>query len=401
MRPLKPTKALEQKKNFLKIGSTTLTTPKANGDDGLLSAGLPSSRRGPRHVPRGLTDTIAPRILGELIAIRVLELICQRRVARSVDIAAHCFPERTYSASQQATRRCLSRLVGKGYIQKYVTEKKHTVYAVTVAGAKFLEEHAIGPAGAEPPRASTQRVSSMTNPEHLNWMNFITVACPHRGLVAFTEFELMRLLDIGTKKKPGLASYKKKWFRPDALALEEQSLIWFEIDASKKGNERAKKFVELTHLLGTQISGIGKLPGVSSDKARLEVIVTHTTKRAYFNRIRNQLDKLVADTRRVILTEDSGNRRYVDAGAGIYEVWKARYLEDTSHQSEICVGYVILQMLPTKLPNYKHVAADDSYKHWFDTFNLPYRRPSRLGPWPTSTTETPFLSMRMDQLLYN
>jgi hypothetical protein len=130
-------------------------------------------------------------------------------------------------------------------LRRYKTARFQTTYGLTVRGATWLAER-----GVEA-RASVQRVSDMTNPEHLLWAQCLVLCAEQRGLHALTERELLVRLNEGAKPgspmrgglliASGTVRGKARRFslRPDAVTLEADGLTAIEVDCSARGSQRA------------------------------------------------------------------------------------------------------------------------------------------------------------------
>jgi len=339
-----------------------------------------SSKRRTRRVDRGLGALVPTNQLGHAIRLRALSLANRFRVIRTIDVALHCFPERPYKAALTAAQNAMRKLKKAKLVQHYRTDRFQHVYGLTVGGAQWLDEYGVDAA------ASVRRVADMTNPEHSLWMHFITLACETRGLVAHTESESLHSLNRGRKDdervKQGFINVsgkrRKLLLRPDVLAYEPDGVTWFEIDRSKRGDDREASLVALVHRIGDKIAtGHG-----------LRRVVVHAKTERILKRALSLLRAQVAASNRVALTR--GSRAFQEIDEGIFEV---RALLEHHHPDgrtsliEQCVGHVIIQLLPTWLPK---VRLDARNKHplsgWLGENYLPYRRPATLGPWRVPTS---------------
>ncbi|MYM30635.1 hypothetical protein GTP58_20080 [Duganella sp. CY15W] len=384
--------------------------------------------RGERHsVQRGITIRIHPGDLQQQIAVEVLRCLARFRIIRAVDIAVYCFAERPYTAARQAARRALNGLLKRGCILSYRTERHQTIYAMTEAGKRFLEEY--GFEGT----ASIRRAANMVNPNHTLWLDFITLACEARGLSAFTESEIIRALNpdvtnFNKMKKRGIvevtpqpsansstASRRKIKLLPDAVALEDDGITWFEIDASRRGPARAARLMGLIRKIGAPVSELATAYSLPLEQSSLLRLSIHATNPSYFRLLRNRLMKEVRETKSIILTESDNNFRVVqvkntkeefDSGdcdeclpasnsdSYIFEIWRAR--DCATGLEDACVGQVILQLLPTWLPNYKGSDEEKSNPAgWFEQNYLPYHRPTSLGKWPMPVSQFPLNLKRL------
>ena len=140
-------------------------------------------------VARGLTQTVSSTALRSAIWKRALTVANRFRVIRTVDVAAACFPERDYKAALTAAQRAMRGLVKASLVQRYRTDRFQTVYGLTQRGAQWLQDADVDAA------ASVRRVSDMSNPEHRLWAQFLVLCAEARGLKAWTEAELLQLLN--------------------------------------------------------------------------------------------------------------------------------------------------------------------------------------------------------------
>jgi hypothetical protein len=355
-----------------------------------------------RQVERGLTKYVHASILRQKIEFRALMCLNRFRYVRAIDIAIDCFAERPYAAARHAARLAIRGLVKSGYALKYRTKRHHTIYALTAAGARRLVEASNSGIDA---RSSIRSAANLTNPEHLLWANFTVLACEARGVHALTESEVMRELNVGTKKIPqavqGLLTVKarrkvvyadddqptKVHLRPDALAFEDDGLVWFEIDATKRSETRRARLLALLRALGTQIPLLRTSAQSRGSNHTLIRIVVLTLEPAMLERLRSLLSQEVNESARRILTVDSGHTRLSEVEPDTYAVWRAVYKEDGTEQVDVCVGHIVLQLAPTWLPNYQ---GSDPIKSkprgWFEENYLPYRRVASLPTWAAPIT---------------
>lgn len=356
----------------------------------------------PLQVERGLTKYVHASVLKQKIEFRALVCLNRFRYVRAIDIAIDCFAERPYTAARHAARLAIRGLVKGGYALKYRTKRHHTIYALTAAGARRLREASNGSVDA---RSSIRSAANLTNPEHLLWANFTVLACEARGIHALTESEIMRELNVDTKKihqaAQGLLTVKarrkvvksdddkptKVHLRPDALAFEDDGLTWFEIDATKRSETRRARLLALTRALGSDIPVLRTAARSRGSNPTLARVVVLTLEPAMLERLRSLLRQEVNESKRLILTEGSGQKRLTEVEPNTYAVWRAVYKEDGTEQVDVCVGHVVLQLAPTWLPNYQ---GSDPLKNkpsgWFEENYLPYRRAASLPTWPAPMT---------------
>jgi hypothetical protein len=306
-------------------------------------------------------------------------------------------------------------------------DRKQTIHAMTERGKRLLESY--GFTGT----ASIRRAANMVNPKHMMWLNFITLACEARGLQAFTESEIMRSINQGVAQVKDMkirgvlkvvvepttdenemvigGARTTVSLLPDAVALEEDGITWFEIDSSRRGPARIARLVALLQKIGKPLYTLETAYSLPLEQSALKRISIHTTAPGYFVRLKNRLMREVRLTERNILTESDNNLRVellpittdrsavpgadtvnIDEAAELetytFTVWRAR---DTAQgQEDACMGHVILQRLPTGLPNYK---GNDEVKSnppgWFEQNFLPYRRPVLMPPWPAPQSQFP------------
>jgi len=390
----------------------------------------PRKNKGSSSIPRGLTQHVLPRDLHNQYAVEVLRCLARFRIVRALDVAVYCFADRPYKSARQSARLALNGLLKKGCILRYKTEGKQTIHAMTERGKRLLESY--GFTGT----ASIRRAANMVNPKHMMWLNFITLACEARGLQAFTESEIMRSINQGVAQVKdmkirgvltvvvessadgnGMAIGGARTtvsLLPDAIALEDDGVTWFEIDSSRRGPARIARLVALLKKIGKPLHTLETAYSLPLEQSTLKRISIHTTDTGYFVRLKNRLMREVRLTERNILTESDNNLRVellpvttnrtavpgADTNPDLrmvepdelesytFTIWRAH---DTAHgQEDACVGHVILQRLPTGLPNYK---GDDKLKSnpagWFEQNYLPYRRPDSMPSWPMPQSQFP------------
>ncbi|MGY2492812.1 hypothetical protein [Cupriavidus sp. CP313] len=348
-----------------------------------VSARHTAGKRGGQPVDRGLAATIPTSYLRQAIHLRALSIANRFRVIRTIDVALHCFPERPFKAALTAAQNAMRKLKKEKLLLHYRTDRFQHVYGLTVAGARWLDDHGIDAA------ASVRRVADMTNPEHSLWMHFITLACETRGLVAHTESEALHHLNRNRAEddpvKQGFLAFTRKkrtlLLRPDVLAYEADGATWVEIDRSKRGDDREAALVALVHCVGGKIA-TGHV---------LRRVVVHAKKERILKRALALLHAEVKDSNSKPMT--SGLRVYREIDDGIFEVhtlMERRLPDGRKDLIERCIGHVIIQLLPTWLPK---VRLDAKNKHpltgWLGENYLPYRRPSALGPWRPATSPLP------------
>lgn len=387
-------------------------------------------KRGGGAIPRGITALVHPAILKEQYAVEVLRCLARFRIVRAVDIAVYCFAERAYGHARQAARLALSNLVKERCVLRYVTEGRQTIYAMTERGKRLLESY--GFEGT----SSIRRAANMVNPRHTLWLNFIALVCEARGLQAFTESEILRAINDGVLKVKDMKrrgvllvtaeyknadgtvdrqrGFKKTALLPDVIALEEDGITWFEIDASRRGPDRMARLMGLIKKVGSPVPILANAYSLSDEQTLLRGISFQVTDPYHFARIRNKLVREVHDTERNILTESANNLRLVlvpnviDDETGnntdadpqqelenyTFEVWRAR--DSDWGQEDVCVGHVLLQLLPIGLPNYKGDDKEKSYPAgWFEQNYLPYRRSASMGEWSVPVSQFPLKLKRL------
>lgn len=337
-------------------------------------------RRSP--VARGITQQLHPREIAEVITKRSLLLANRFRVIRTIDIAVHCFPERPFKAALTAAQRTVRRLVRAKLLARYKTERMMTIYGLTQRGVAWLAEREVKAT------ASVRRVSDMTNPEHRLWAQFIALCAQARGLEALSEAELLARLSAGQEKPAGKGSHglisavlpnkgRPKTFllRPDAVAIEESGLTWFEIDKSSRGSARAEALSALVMSIGEQ---------TALRRPLCRVVIFSSTSRVE-NRVIATLERLRGSLAAAFHDEGTRQLRSGDED-GVWEVWvtRCRSLADGRVQLvDRKEGYVVVQRLPrwfTKI-RLSAAATDAVCPGWFHENYLPYRRPAGTGDW--------------------
>ncbi|MEV4780129.1 hypothetical protein [Burkholderia sp. LMU1-1-1.1] len=336
----------------------------------------------------------------ERTAIETLRCFERFRIIRTLDVATNCFAERPYTAAQKAARRSLTLLLRRGAIKKFLSEHHQTFYAMTSIGAACLRSTGLQAT------SSIGRASALTNPTHTLWINFVTLSFEARGIQAFTESEIMRMLSAG---KGSVTKYqsrgvlevtpspkrgsdadlklrsKKVTLLPDAIATEDDGLTWIEVDTSERGSSRMARLVGLLHKMGKVLSTIASAHCIPLEQAGLKRISIHFSDSGYLKRMHAKLMDLVDVTKDNVLTESANNIRLVRVEDDIFEVYRAG--DTPTGQADFCMGHVVLQMLPIGLPAFKSNMPDRSHhRQWFEGNHLPYRRPSDLGPWPHPRT---------------
>ncbi len=355
------------------------TCDATDGVTGVLEPVTPLRRNaGPPQ--RGLTQRMHSGVLQRRIWLRALALADRFRVIRTLDVAATCFPERPFRAALAAAQRAVRGMVKAELLRRYRTDRFQTVYGLTGKGADWL--HLQGIDGT----ASVRRVSDMTNPEHRLWSQFLVLCCEARGLVAYTEQELLALLNAGAQAGEtgpnGLLSVtvstgrgsRRIALRPDAVAVEADGLSWFEVDRSARGADRAASLRALVLSVGRR---------TQLDQPLRRVVVFTRTVRIQ-NRVVATLDSLANESPSFTLFE--GRRILIREDVGLYAVVQTveEVLSDGRTQLvDRPVGHVVVQELPIWLPRYR-LDGRDGYgcDGWFEENCLPYKRTAALGSWP-------------------
>ncbi|AQV96469.1 hypothetical protein BJN34_21615 [Cupriavidus necator] len=318
---------------------------------------------------RGLTTQIHPTVLQRIVWLSALTTLNRFRVIRAIDVALACFPERPFKAALTAAQRAMRGMAKAGLVRRYRTDRFQHVYGLTTAGSAWLEDYGILSS------PSVRRVADMTNPEHRLWMNAIVLACEARGLRAHTESEALQELNRGRKEeepvRQGFVQCAEGHLRPDAVAYEPDGITWFEIDRSKRGEQRRNALSSLVRCVGKKLKHAPTL--------RRIVVFART------NRILQDALAVLRDTAKVanaeVINPDYG-RHFKEVEPGVFEVWAAVWPPGGGVAVDVCIGHVIIELLPTWLPK---VRLDSSNKQplsgWFDENYLPYRRPQTSEPW--------------------
>jgi len=317
--------------------------------------------------------------LQERIWRRSLSLANRFRVIRTLDIAAHCFPERGFKAALTAAQRAVRGMVKAQLLRRYKTDRHMTVYGLTQRGAAWLAERGIDAA------ASVRRVSDMSNPEHRLWAQFLVLCAEARHLKAMSEPELMRELCVlfQGKEHPtsllevttvGAGRARQTTLRPDAVCYEGDGLCWIEVDRSARGADRATALRALALSVGSQVK-TGQM---------LRTVAVYTRNDRIRNRVLATLRELAQQAESASLQE--GRRQLRETAPGNFEVWvsRERKLSDGRAQLvETLAGHVVVQALPVWLPRYRiDGRGQNSDAGWFSARELPYRRPEGLPDWP-------------------
>lgn len=334
----------------------------------------------PRKVTRGLTTTISSTKLKQAIWLRALLTANRFRVIRTLDVSVCCCAERPFKAALTAAQRAVRGMVKAELLKRYRSDRFQTIYGLTQKGASWLDE-----AGYEA-SSSVRRVSDMTNPEHRLWAQFWTLACEARGLNAMTEQELLQHLNQGKKPEEQLiqgllnvvttqgSKTRSIQLRPDAVATENGSTIWLEVDRSKRGSDREASLNALASSVGRKLK----------DGSRLRRVVIFCKTERIRKRALAIVNGLASANNAQLLL--SGRRHYREVEPGIYAIWTALESKLSDGRSELVdtlVGYINIQMLPIWLPKVRIDASNThSLAGWFDENYLPYRRAPEEEPWP-------------------
>ncbi len=331
-----------------------------------------------KAVDRGLTASVSTAKLRQAHRLRALQLFQRFRVIRTIDVAVACFPERPFKAALTAAQRVVRSLVKGEFVRRYKTERLQTVYGLTTRGADWLDDH-----GVSAP-ASIRRVGEMTNPEHLLWIQFITLCFAARGMEAHTESELLQVLSRPVEAKgrlQGLLSVSHassgrrntRLLRPDVLAYEDDGVTWVEIDRSRRGSERDASLAALFRAIGSELT--------TGDVLRR--VVVQARSESIEKRALAIVRKLAAANNPHLLVW--GRRHFRPTGQpGTFEVWGGvdrKGADGRVATVDALLGYVVVQLLPTWLPKTRLGAGVTRTGGWFDDGSLPYRRPSGERPW--------------------
>jgi hypothetical protein len=308
-----------------------------------------------------------------------LALANRFRVIRTIDIAVHCFAERSFKAALSAAQRAMRGMVKARLLARYRTGRFMTIYGLTERGAQWLDDRGVEAS------ASVRRATDMSNPEHQLWSQFLTVCAEARGLKSMSEPEVLQALSNkfgsgnpvaqGLMKLPNNATDKRQpWnLRPDAVAFEPDGITWFEVDRSARGSDRAVSLIAL-------VLSVGKLTTLGPPLRR---VVVHTFSERIKNRVLATLARLAAETAGHSLAE--GRRRLVPIAGQQYQVWLS--VEEQLNHGRVrlvdsLVGHVIVQELPVWLPRVRMDGRGGfSTEGWFTENFLPYHRPSSMVPW--------------------
>ena len=238
-------------------------------------------------------------------------------------------------------------MVKSHLLARYRTDRFMTVYGLTQVGAQWLEDRGFEAS------ASVRRVTDMTNPEHRLWSQFLTLCAAARGLQAMTEQELLLALNRNLKQnqKPvqGLLSVSSisggkrqtLTLRPDALAIEDDGISWFEVDRSTRGSDRAASLRALALAMGAT---------TTLNQPLRRVVVFSRTHRIH-QRLLATLDALVKDSARAALME--GRRQLKQTRPGLYEVHQTvevKLGDGRARLQDKLAGHVLVQELPVWLP---------------------------------------------------
>lgn len=343
------------------------------------TSGHSSGAESTRRTNRGLTSQAPATVLRTVIRVRALGNANRFRVIRTIDVAAACFPEREYKAALTAAQRAMRGMVKAALLRRYRTDRFQTVYGLTQLGAEYLQE-----VGVEA-SASVRRVSDMTNPEHRLWAQFLVLCAEARGLRAWTEIELLRLLNLKTRAdQPTVQGplrvqvstpkgVRPKVLRPDALVVEPDGATWVEVDRSARGSERAADLRALALSVGATL-----LTGHTLCR-----VAVFTRSARIHHRVLALIAQLTEQTARAPLV--LGRRQLRESAPGEYEVWETRNRDHGDGRASLVdalAGHVVVQTLPTWLPKVRLDGRGNvSTAGWFRDNYLPYRRPLSLSAW--------------------
>jgi hypothetical protein len=356
-----------------------------NGAPTRCSSGRPAVSPRDTGVHRGLTSTIHPVVLRDVMRLQALETMARLRVVRVVDIALACAPERPFKAALSAAQRAMKGLVDARYAGRHVTDRSQHIYGLTEAGARYLYERGIQ---ATP---SIKRVTAMVNPEHQLWINFLVLSCRARGLPSMTEKELLQHINEGVRKssdvRQGLTSVgeskSRRWLRPDAVAFEPDGITWFEVDRSTRSSARLEHLMSLVKKIGTDLVTLKEnIRGTSYLGNRLTRVVVFSRYDAIHHRNLARMRKMVAKANEQVLTPGN-TRHFFEIEEGLFTVMACVNIDDNLPPADEVVGYVIFQMLPTWLPKFRQTKEQlPEGLGWFNENYLPYRRPCSMVEWP-------------------
>lgn len=326
-----------------------------------------------------------PRAAQKEIRLAALRIVNRFRQARTIDIAAGLFPDRTYKAALSAAQRSIGKLVRDKMLTRYRSLSGHTYYGLDKRGADLLQanaEHQIADGTAQ---ASASRACEKTNPEHALWSAFAVLCSEARGLTALTEREFMPRFLLksreGTRTFPvtyATPEGRTKGLMPDAIAFEMDgpAAFWFEIDRSARGGDRLDDLVGLVKKLGAEVSmGNGSLK-----RLRKVIILCKTPGILRRNRTHLTGDYVVAGERQKRIRIAGSSRPAIEEVANnvfnVFAELPVTYGDGRVAKVAQAIGQVHLQLLPTHLPGYSY--RDGAAKGWFDDGSLPFR-----DDWPT------------------
>lgn len=389
---------IETDRNFVDKTLTAETGPIATSVIACPTPQLKPARHYAQTVDRGITEKVPPRVLRERIRYIALDMIDRFRYARTLDLAATCFAERPFPAAIAAAQRAMRGLKADGLVQEYVTDRHQHIYALTKAGADWLNIRAGGDA-----KASNRHASELTNPEHTLWSNFIQTCCEQRGLPALTEKQFLDGLPSNARSPGGgLLDVRthtgvKKSLRPDVLAFDGRGAAWFEIDRSSRGAGRKQDLGLLFQSIGSglnhKVDGIGDNVMFVSHAVIccLTPAIMRTAKRIFLESHPELKDPAAAMMDNMTINRSS--RLVLEtADAVVYEAWAMRRLPKPKNGwgvEPFIIGHATIQRLPTWLACYRtggKVDGNDA-RGWFAENYLPYARSLRhQRAWTSPTT---------------
>ncbi|WP_449392163.1 replication-relaxation family protein [Eoetvoesiella caeni] len=355
------------------------------------------TRQYAQSIDRGLTDQVAPLALRERIRFVALQAIDEFRYVRTLDIAAACFAERPFAAALAAAQRAMRGMARAGLVQEYVTDRHQHIYALTRAGAQWLNDRTGGEAAA-----STRHASELTNPAHTLYENFIRTCCEQRGFAAQTERELLDGLKSDSQNPQGgllrvrTHTGSTKSLRPDVLSQDEYGAVWFEIDRSARGAKRKQDTSLLFSAVGAPLSHAPDWLG--DNKAYLRHAVIHAFSPGIMRtaaRLLKEGHPIFANPLEAMKRDATIHRacRLVTEhhDAQVFEIWAWRRLAKPTQewgQLPTVVGYVTLQLLPRWMSSYRSESKErlQAARGWFDENYLPYVRAPQQVAWRQPAT---------------
>ena len=147
---------------------------------------LPPICGDPVALERTYFESHNTRAVGLRASLDALLLMNRLRFVRTLDLAFHLYPNRSFSAALAAANNLIKRLVRNGFVSAHTTRVGGMrIYGIAQRGVNFLRDHAGHEAKAH------RSLKDVKHPEHRLWANLIVITAEARGLSAMTEREVL------------------------------------------------------------------------------------------------------------------------------------------------------------------------------------------------------------------